>query len=397
ATSAPLLCGLADTGAFTSVLEAIRTAPDPQEIGAEHLSWEGEGDDAHPVVKGIPELIERAAKAQATFAELGVPWARRLPPARTFDLAGQTVADYQDGSHIRAVSSPRPYLHPVRTLAGTVVTDHQPLDHVWHLGVGVALQDVDGVNFWGGRTYTRAAGEYVWRPDHGSIVRTGESSENDGGPGHSGPGHGGELTETLSWNGPDGAPVLTEERTWTWAPAGPSAWRLTLDFALSPAGDHPVSLGSPGSNGRDQGGYGGFFWRLPECSGATVWAPAPGSAGVPLSGEAAVHGSVTPWLAWSGTFGPGTPDGGTGAGGSGAAAAGGGAATLVFVAAEGSTDPWFVRVDGYPGVGQSLAWDEPVIAQPGTPVRRSIAVFVADGILDTEDVETLIKTQGDQS
>ena len=78
---------------------------------------------------------------------------------------------------------------------------------MWHLGVGVALQDVDGVNFWGGRTYTRAAGEYVWRPDHGSIVRTGEPLAAATA----------ELAETLSWNGPDGAPVLTEQRTWTWA------------------------------------------------------------------------------------------------------------------------------------------------------------------------------------
>ena len=53
-----------------------------------------------------------------------------------------------------------------------------------------------------------------------------------------------------------------------------------------------------------------------------------------------MHGKVTPWLAWSGKF-----------------SASESAATLVFVAAEGSTDPWFVRVDGYPGVGQSLAWD----------------------------------------
>ncbi|TAP40515.1 DUF6807 family protein [Arthrobacter sp. S39] len=375
---APLLCALADTGAFTSVLEAIRTAPDPQEIPAAHITWAGDGDDTHPIVNGIPELIERAAKAQATFAELGVPWARSLPPVQTFDLAGHAVADYQDGSHIRAVSSPRPYLHPVRTLAGTVVTDHQPLDHVWHLGVGVALQDVDGVNFWGGRTYTRAAGEYVWRPDHGTIVRTGEPSQQDG-----------QLAETLSWNGLDGAPVLTEQRTWTWAAAGSSAWRLTLDFALSPAGDQPVSLGSPGSNGRHQGGYGGFFWRLPECPGATVWTP--GVAGETSTGEAAVHGSVTPWLAWSGSFSAGTDDGGTGD------SAASGAATLVFVASEGSTDPWFVRVDGYPGVGQSLAWDAPVIAEPGIPVRRSVTVFIADGILATQDIETLIKSQGDNS
>ncbi|MCU1517514.1 MAG: oxidoreductase [Pseudarthrobacter sp.] len=368
-TGDPLLCSLADTGAFTSVLEAIRTAPDPQEIPAEYLEWEGNGDDAHPIVTGIPGLIERAAKAQATFAELGVPWARSLPPVQTFQLAGHPVADYQDGSHIRAVSSPRPYLHPVRTQAGTVVTDHQPLDHVWHLGVGVALQDVDGVNFWGGRTYTRAAGEYIWRPDHGTIVRTeqpaGAESQRDG-----------RLAETLAWNGPDGAPVLTEQRTWTWDAVSPATWRLTLDFALSPAGDHPVSLGSPGSNGRHEGGYGGFFWRLPECAGARVWAPGP--AGETLTGEAAVHGSVTPWLAWSGTFD-------------------GGAATLVFVAAADSTDRWFVRVDGYPGVGQSLAWDAPVIAEPGTPVRRSVTVFIADGILGTEDIQTLINSQGDIS
>ena len=422
-TGTALLCGLQDTGAFTSVLEAIRTAPDPQEIPAEFITWEGEGDDAHPVVNGIPELIERAAKAQATFAGLGVPWARSLPPVQTFDIAGHTVAGYQDGSRIRAVSSPRPYLHPVRTLAGTLVTDHQPLDHVWHLGVGVALQDVDGVNFWGGRTYTRAAGEYVWRPDHGTIVRTDQSPSGRTAADHSRADHSldhqspddqplagqpldGELAETLSWNGPDGAPLLTEQRTWTWAPAGSTAWRLTLDFALTPADDHPVSLGSPGSNGRHQGGYGGFFWRLPECAGAKVWAP--GAAGETLDGEAAVHGSVTPWLAWSGNFGPGTSGSST-SGGSPAerrsavgrsaegSSAEGGAATLVFVAAEDSTDPWFVRVDGYPGVGQSLAWDAPVIAEPGSPVRRSVTVFIADGILGTEDIETLINTRGTNS
>ncbi|MEQ7735528.1 DUF6807 family protein, partial [Escherichia coli] len=106
--------------------------------------------------------------------------------------------------------------------------------------------------------------------------------------------------------------------------------------ALFPAGDRPVSLGSPGSNGRFEGGYGGFFWRLPECDGTQVWTPAG-------SGESGVHGSVTPWLAWAGMF-----DGGT-AGSVQAGSVQGGEATLVFLAEEGSTDPWFVRVDGYPG------------------------------------------------
>ncbi|PNI09050.1 oxidoreductase [Arthrobacter sp. AFG7.2] len=364
----PLLCALPDTGAFTTVLEAIRTAPAPQPINADYVTWAGEGDEAHPVVHGIAAAMERAVKAQATFAELGLPWARELPPVRTLTLDGNPVAAYQDGSRIRAVSSPRPYLHPIRTLAGTVVTDHQPLDHVWHLGAGVALQDVDGVNFWGGRTYTREAGQYVWRPDHGSIAvkdtQVEEMATQTGGAAC-------RLQETLAWNGPDGTPVLHEDRTWTWSGVNASVWQLTLAFALSPAGGQAVSLGSPGSNGRFEGGYGGFFWRLPACGEATVWTPAG-------AGEPEVHGSVAPWLAWAGTFD-------------------GGAATLVFVAAEGSTDPWFVRVDGYPGVGQSLAWESPVIAEPGNPVQRSVTVLVADGVLGTTDIEALINQQGNRS
>jgi predicted dehydrogenase len=375
ASGAPLLSPLAGTGAFTAVLEAIRTAPAPRQIAAGHITWENngtnddeaagrDGDDAHPVVHGIAELINRAALAQATFSELGAPWARPQEPASTFAIAGRTVASYLDGSHVRASSSPRPYLHPVRTLSGIVVTDHQPADHVWHLGVGVALQDVDGVNFWGGRTYTRDAGEYVWRPDHGSITRL-SAREIAGSLDET------SLGETLSWNGPDGAALLVEERLWTWAAVDPQTWRLTLDFTLSPAGDKPVSLGSPGSNGRHQGGYGGFFWRLPACTDGRVWS-ATGS------GEAELHGAVTPWLAWTGMFD-------------------GGPATLVFLAAEGCTDPWFVRVESYPGVGQSLAWDSPVIVAPEAGAHRRVTVLVADGRLETTDVQTLINNLGDHS
>ncbi|RAM39181.1 DUF6807 family protein [Arthrobacter globiformis] len=354
AAGGELLSPLSGSGAFMAVLEAIRTAPAPQQIDDRYIKWEGSGDDAHPVVEGIAELIERAALAQATFSELGAPWARPLEPAAICTVAGREVASYQDGSRIRPISSPRPYLHPVRTLAGTVVTDHQPTDHVWHLGAGVAVQDVNGINFWGGRTYTREAGRYVWRPDHGTIVRTPTSSDSSGGA----------LSEVLSWNGPDGAPVLGEQRNWAWAAVDLQTWRLTLDFTLTPAGDAPVSLGSPGSNGRRLGGYGGFFWRLASSDDARVWSPA-------ASGEAAVHGSVSQWLAWSGTFDE-EP------------------ATLVFTAPTDCHDRWFVRVGSYPGVGQSLAWEEPVLLQPGESVTRSVTVFVSDARLGTADIDALV-------
>lgn len=359
-TGAALLSPLKGTGAFMTVLEAIRTAEPPLPIGGEHVTWDGDGDAAHPVVHNIRALIRRAVLSQSTFSELGASWARPAEKAGAkLVLDGTTVAVENDGGNIMPTSSPRPYLHPVSTLSGTVVTDHLPEDHVWHLGAGVAIQDVDGINFWGGRTYTRQAGAYVWRSDHGRIVITSAEQVE------------GSLTENLEWLAPDGESVLRERREWNWSAVDPHTWLLRLDFTLSPAGGRPVSLGSPGSNGRPEGGYGGFFWRLPAGENVEV-RTASGS------GEATVHGSVSPWLAWS-------------------ADVGGKAATLVFVAAQGSTDPWFVRVSGYPGVGQALAWEEPVIASAGDPVERSITVLVADGRLDTSEIEHLIDSLGDNS
>ncbi|MEV7607150.1 DUF6807 family protein [Paenarthrobacter sp. NPDC089322] len=368
-----LLSPLSAAGAYVSVLEAVRTAEAPKAIHSDHVTWVGDGDQAHVVVTGIDSWLRRAVLGQATFAELGAPWTVGSPglDGPTLSIAGTPVATVQDGTHIRPTSSPRPYLHPVRTLSGTVVTDHVPEDHAWHLGAGVAIQDVDGINFWGGRTYTRDAGAYVWREDHGHIVI---ESAQDGE---------GERREQLSWIGPDDTPILREQRAWRWAAVGDSAWRLTLEFTLESAIERPVLLGSPGSNGRPQGGYGGFFWRLPKVSDATIWTPA-------SRGEDAVHGSVAPWLAWSGTFDAGNVTA-AGTGGSGL----GHPATLVFLAAPEAPDPWFVRHSGYPGVGLSLAWDAPVAAEPGRPVRRTVTVLIADGFLATHDIEQLITTLGE--
>lgn len=372
-TEQDLLSPLSAAGAYMSVLEAVRTSDAPRLIHPDHVTWLGEGEDAHAVVQDIESWIRRATLGQTTFAELGAPWAASTAGAATPELKvnGIAVATVQDGSRIRPTSSPRPYLHPVRTLAGTVVSDHIPEDHVWHLGAGVAIQDVDRINFWGGRTYTHDAGAYVWRKDHGRIVL--KSGEHKNGQRH----------ELLSWVGPDGTPVLREQREWRWAAVGNSAWQLTLDFTLESATGRPVLLGSPGSNGRSEGGYGGFFWRLPRVSDATIWTP-------DSRGEDAVHGSVAPWLAWSGTFDAGT-GGGHGAGDPGL----GHPATLVFLASPQAPDPWFVRHSGYPGVGLSLAWESPVAAEPGRPVHRTVRVLIADGFLATQDIEQLISTQGD--
>lgn len=346
----PLLSSLADSGAFMAVLEAVRCAGPVHPISDEYITWVGSGGSAHPVIQGIEDSVLRAARAQATFSELLVPWARPVAPGETFAVAGAEVAQLRSGSGIRSDASPRPYLHPVTTLSGVRVTEHLPSDHVWHLGAGVALQDVDGVNFWGGRTYRREAGDYVWREDHGFIRTAAATASPD------------SLDQALEWCGPDGNVVLTEQRRWRFTELDAASWLLDLDFTLA-APLEPVLLGSPGSNGREGGGYGGFFWRFPACTEMRVRT-------ADAEGEDAVHGSVAPWLAWTADFADGP-------------------ATLVFVPAPEESDPWFVRCSGYPGVGLSLAWDSPVRTTSTAPVSRSVSVVVADGRLDDDAVAHL--------
>ncbi|WP_328824402.1 DUF6807 family protein [Verrucosispora sioxanthis] len=77
---------------------------------------------------------------------------------------GTPVARYVLAPDLDARHGPRPYLHPVRTLAGTPVTDALPADHVWHLGASLAVQDVAGTNLWGGRTRARHRVHLARRP-----------------------------------------------------------------------------------------------------------------------------------------------------------------------------------------------------------------------------------------
>src|SRR6478735_2348298 len=63
--------------------------------------------------------------------------------------------------------SPKPYLHPIRTRSGHLVSLFRPHDHVWHKGIAWSLPVVGDENFWGGPTYVRDQG-YVQLPNDGS-------------------------------------------------------------------------------------------------------------------------------------------------------------------------------------------------------------------------------------
>lgn len=265
--------------------------------------------------------------------------ALRTTPALALCCAGRPVARYAYRPALDARLAPRPYLHPVTTLRGIPVTELMPADHPHHLGAGIAVPDVAGHNFWGGRTYVRDRGP-ADLDNHGAQRHTAFNLRDPDG-----------FVQELSWSvGED--ELLRERRTVAATALTDTAWALDFTFSLTNTTAGTLSLGSPATNGRPGAGYGGFFWRAPkEPDMPEVYT-------ADAEGEAAVHGRPADWLAL-----------------------GGAGWTLVFAGATEQTrrDPWFVRTADYPGVGSSLACGERLPIAPGETVVRRIVTVVADG------------------
>jgi predicted dehydrogenase len=71
------ICPLATTRAFTSVVEAIRDAPDPAPIARRHWDEVVTPAGARRVVSGVDEAVRRAAEELKLFSEQGIEWKGR--------------------------------------------------------------------------------------------------------------------------------------------------------------------------------------------------------------------------------------------------------------------------------------------------------------------------------
>ena len=270
-----------------------------------------------------------------------------MPDTVDLSVDGRVVAEYAWQPALPAGVSPRPYLHPVRTLGGTEVTELMPDDHQHHLGVSVAVADVGGANFWGGRTFVAGRGP-VALDNHGSQRHCGFGDRTPS-----------ALSQHLRWTDAEDVDLLHERRRIAARALSADAWALDFEFELTNLTAVPLSFASPATNGRPGAGYGGFFWR------ARRGAQRIQVLGPERNGERYLHGSRGPWLALTGVDA--------------------GPWTLVFVTGCGA-DPWFVRSRDYAGVGSSLAWDKPLVVGSGATIRRRIITVVADGRLRSRQV-----------
>lgn len=260
--------------------------------------------------------------------------------------------------------SPRPYFHPVRTLGGIVVTDHQPADHRWHLGISYAWPVVNpgtavfpgGLNFWGGPTFVRGKG-------YQQLDNNGQTRHLDW--------NGRE--ERLEWLDPKGARVAVERRRLgvpEGAPDGAS-WSFDLETEIENSRPEVLRFGSPTTEGRPLAGYAGLSWRGPESLrwAAVLLEGKPTPVGLPQPvpvpedrWDAAAQeemGSRARWLALAG-----------------------GGATVGLAEHPGNPgvpNRWFVRTDVYPLVASSPVFDRYLEVEPGGTLRLRHRLLVADG------------------
>jgi hypothetical protein len=216
----------------------------------------------------------------------------RHEPGRHVEIAtaaGSLLFRYVYAPDTPRNEAPRPYVHPVCSLAGDVLTNFRPNDHPWHHGLSLTLTSVDEVNFWGGPSH-RASDGYRWREDHGiQVHRSWETLAPE------------RIEEAIEWREGRSDRVLLKERRDLHTTLVANAWSLRWISELVNVSGRELTLGNYHALGGLAGShYTGLQFRgardlLDDHGDATIGISAEGG----LAGEVAVHGAVARWMEWS--------------------------------------------------------------------------------------------------
>jgi len=249
------------------------------------------------------------------------------------------------------LESPKPYLDPLRTRAGRVVSLYRPWDHVWHKGIAWSLPVVDDENFWGGPTYVHGQGYVQLRNDGTQRHRSAAAAGADDGVAR--------FAHELEWIAEDGRRLFAEQRTLTARVLGETAWALTFETAMTNVTGADIAIGSPTTRGRENAGYGGLFWRGPRSftEGTLVTATGAGSG-------SDVRGQRHEWMGFVGRHDV-VDD------------------TSLIVMVDAAQNPhhppqWFARSEEFACLNPAPFFSEELAVAPGETVRFRYAVGIAD-------------------
>ncbi len=241
-------------------------------------------------------------------------------------------------------NAPRPYVHPLTSPAGAVLSVEAPGDHPWHHALWFTVKFVNGENFW------EEYGEF-------GVLRARETDDHPDGS-----------SATIDWVAPDGESVrLVEQRSLTTGMLDSSAYVIDWIEELSV----PVETVLDRTPFTTWGGYGGLTLR-----GAPDWTDTTIRLDDGVERDRCL-GERSRWLSITGTAPVGPPDGLTGQVG---------VAFFDHPDNERSPSPWYAstRADTYGDgwanfVNAAFLWDEPLTVMPDAPLRLRYRVLVHDG------------------
>lgn len=247
----------------------------------------------------------------------------------------------------------KPFIHPLTTPAGHVLSREAPADHPWQHALWFAIKFVDGDNFW------------EEMEPYGILRHDGPPEVVEA------PGGVVALRGTVRWLRPDRETVaLTEERTFTHVPLGPDAYAIDLDTTLVPGAACLLDR-TPFTT---WGGYGGLTLR-----GAGDWIDTTLTLDDGSTHDV-VHGTASRWCDLTGR--PPGADEGTAAG----------FALLDHPGNRRHPSPYYgsTRAATYGDDGWSnflnaaFLWHEPMALDAGEELRVRHRAIVHDGTWDRD-------------
>jgi hypothetical protein len=276
-----------------------------------------------------------------------------------------TLFKYTYNSKLPAFESPRPYFHPIKTLAGNEVTMFRPYDHLWHIGLSMSFAVLSGENFWGGRSYVDGQG-YVQLDNNGRTehVDWQEITCDDTL----------RCVEHLKWITHANETWLDEEREIVVSDINPDAgyWTLNLTFKLTNVAQKTLEIGSPTTEGRPNAGYGSLFWRGPRSFLHGKILASDGSEGQENMGH------TFPWIAITGWH-----DGNSAQ------------STLIFIDQPGNPrypNKWFMRSDPYTCASFAFMFDEIYPLKPDETLQLAYRVVIGNGAWSQAQIEQYVTT-----
>jgi hypothetical protein len=140
----------------------------------------------------------------------------------------------------------KPFLHPVSTTDGIVLTEIEPADHVWHRGVWFSWKYINGVNYWEENPDGRGDGITEFVAPEQVRFDAGKAT----------------ITTRLRYRPPDGAVILEERREIVLCvPREDGNYTMDWRHEFRAQGQRVVLDRTPICAETPWGGYAGVSWR----------------------------------------------------------------------------------------------------------------------------------------